>query len=221
MPWLPAPKLSCRRDRFRRWRCERIVGWERLSSYLAEMVLILPTRRASRARQLGDRPIDLLICATGILTVEGKAPEKSLRQLDPNVMMAQFLINAGGPALLAKYFLPRLDRQERSIAAFLSARVGSIGDNRLGGWISYRSAKAALNQIVRTASIEFARTHPQALVVSIHPGTVRTRLSEPYAMGAPDGQSSRSCGVDPDCCRFDGTRKNRLICVYDGSTILW
>jgi NAD(P)-dependent dehydrogenase (short-subunit alcohol dehydrogenase family) len=176
---------------------------------------------ASCATQLGDRPIHLLICATGILTAEGKAPEKSLRQLDANVMMAQFLTNAVGPALVAKHFLPRLDRRERSIAAFLSARVGSIGDNRLGGWISYRSAKAALNQIVRTASIEVARTHPQALVVSIHPGTVRTRLSEPYAMGHPTVSPAEAAASILLTVDSMSPERTGSFVAYDGSTILW
>ncbi len=138
---------------------------------------------ADQARRLSGKPVHLLVCATGALTVNGHSPEKSLRQIDPEVMAAQFRINAIGPALVAKHFLPLLDRKTRTIAVFLSARVGSIGDNRLGGWISYRSSKAALNQIVRTASIELARTHPRAVVAALHPGTVRTNLSAPYSAG--------------------------------------
>lgn len=115
-----------------------------------------------------------------MVTVDDRPPEKSIRQIDPTVMLRQFQINAIGPAIVAKNFLPRLDRQSRSVAAFLSAHVGSIGDNRLGGWISYRLAKAGLNQIVHTASIEVARTHPYATVIAIHPGTVRTKLSNSF-----------------------------------------
>lgn len=127
--------------------------------------------------------IDLVFDATGALEIEGKGPEKALRALDPAVMARQFAVNAIGPALLIKHFSPLLPRNRRAIFATLSARVGSIGDNRLGGWISYRAAKAALNQIVRTAAVEIARTHPQALVLSLHPGTVATRLTTPFRHG--------------------------------------
>ncbi len=164
-------------------------------------------------------PIHLLVCATGVLTVDGTKPEKSFRHLDPEVMLAQFKTNAVGPALIAKHFLPRLDRGSRSIALFLSARVGSIGDNRLGGWVSYRSSKAALNQVVRTASIEASRTHPEAVVAAIHPGTVRTALSDPYSSGHPT--------VSPDVAArdilrsADGLRNTGVFVAYDGSTIDW
>jgi NAD(P)-dependent dehydrogenase (short-subunit alcohol dehydrogenase family) len=109
------------------------------------------------------------------------APEKSLRAIEPQAMAQAFAINAIGPALLMKHFLPRLDRTGRAVFATLSARVGSIGDNRIGGWYSYRASKAALNQLVRTASIELARTHPHAICVALHPGTVASALSAPFA----------------------------------------
>ncbi len=176
---------------------------------------------AEHARSLSEEPIHLLICATGILTIEGTPPEKALRQLDPDVMLAQFRTNAIGPALVAKHFLPLLDRNARSIAAFLSARVGSIGDNRLGGWISYRASKAALNQVVRTASIELARTHPSSVVVAIHPGTVRTALSEPYSANHPtvsvdEAAANILCALDD----LDSSRTGSFV-AYDGSEIPW
>lgn len=133
------------------------------------------------ARKFTDIRFDLILCATGALTVDGIGPEKSIKQISPEIMARQFAINAIGPALVLKHFTPLLSKSSRSAFAFLSARVGSIGDNRLGGWVSYRSSKAALNQIVRTASIEIARTHPLAAVVVIHPGTVNTPLSTPYS----------------------------------------
>jgi NAD(P)-dependent dehydrogenase (short-subunit alcohol dehydrogenase family) len=173
------------------------------------------------AGALGDRPIHLLICATGVLTVDDRPPEKSIRQIDPGVMLRQFQINAIGPAIVAKHFLPRLDRQSRSVAAFLSARVGSIGDNRLGGWISYRSAKAALNQIVRTASIEVTRTHPHAAVIAIHPGTVRTKLSDPYAKrhsAVSAGQAANQILQTLDAVQVE--RSGSLL-AYDGRGISW
>ncbi len=135
---------------------------------------------AAAAASVGDG-LHLVIDATGFLHGERFAPEKSLRQLDPAHMAHGFAINAIGPALLMKHFLPRLARTERAVFATLSARVGSITDNRLGGWYTYRAAKAALNQFVRTASIELARANPRAICVALHPGTVATALSAPFA----------------------------------------
>lgn len=135
---------------------------------------------AAGAAETGDG-LHLVFCATGGLVVDGAGPEKSLKQVDPDMMMRQFALNAIGPALVLKHFAPKLARSDRSIVAFLSARVGSIGDNRLGGWISYRASKAALNQIVRTASVELSRTHPRAVVVALHPGTVATKMTASYS----------------------------------------
>ncbi len=173
---------------------------------------------AACARSM-SQPVHLLICATGILTVDGTGPEKSLRQLDPDIMLAHFRTNAIGPALVAKHFLPRLDRQSRTMALFLSARVGSIGDNRLGGWISYRSSKAALNQIVKTASIEMSRTHPKMVVAAVHPGTVATPLSAPYrhrhATVSPEEAARRIVAS------ADQLHKSGVFVAYDGSPIAW
>lgn len=141
-------------------------------------------------------PVRLVIDATGWLHGEGWMPEKSWRQLDAAHMAHAFALNAIGPALLMKHFLPILPRQGRAVFATLSAKVGSIGDNRLGGWYSYRAAKAALNQLVRTAAIELARSHPHAVCVALHPGTVETALSAPFArtgltVRAPDEAAAR------------------------------
>lgn len=124
--------------------------------------------------------LDLIFNTTGALTIDGIGPEKALKAIDPQAMMRQFALNAVGPALLLKHFAPLLPRDRRSIFASLSARVGSIGDNHLGGWISYRAAKAAQNQIVRTAAIEISRNRPLAVVAALHPGTVETGLSVGY-----------------------------------------
>lgn len=176
---------------------------------------------AEHARSISGKPVHLLICATGILTCADTPPEKALRHLAPDVMIAQFQTNAIGPALVAKHFLPLLDRRSRSIAAFLSARVGSISDNRLGGWISYRASKAALNQIVRTASIELSRTHPISVVVAIHPGTVRTELSKPYSgnhltVSADEAAANILSTLDD----LDSSRTGCFV-AYDGSEIPW
>lgn len=128
---------------------------------------------------------DLILDATGILTIDGHGPEKRLRELDPAVMARSFAINSIGPALLFKHLSPLLPRGRKGILATLSARVGSIEDNHLGGWMSYRASKAALNQVVRTTALELRFSHRQALVVALQPGTVATRLSEPYRARAP------------------------------------
>jgi NAD(P)-dependent dehydrogenase (short-subunit alcohol dehydrogenase family) len=125
--------------------------------------------------------LHLVIDATGFLHDARFSPEKSLRQIEPAHMAHSFAINAIGPALLMKHFLPLLARDERAVFATLSARVGSIGDNRVGGWTSYRAAKAALNQIMRNAAIELARSNRTAICVALHPGTVATPLSQPFA----------------------------------------
>lgn len=169
-----------------------------------------------------DGPLDMVLVASGALMLDdGTAPEKALRSLDPAAMAKSYAINAIGPALIAKHFLPLLRRDSRAVFAAVSARVGSISDNRLGGWHSYRAAKAALNMLVRGAAIELARTHPQALAVTLHPGTVDTPLSAPFQRGvAPDklfspAQSAR-CLLDVidrlgprdtgHCFAWDGAR---------------
>lgn len=125
--------------------------------------------------------VRLVFDATGFLHGDDAMPEKSLRDLNADKLARNFALNAVGPALVMKHFLSILPREGRSVFATLSAKVGSIGDNRLGGWYGYRASKAALNQLVRTAAIELRRTHPQALCVALHPGTVDTPLSAPFA----------------------------------------
>lgn len=135
---------------------------------------------AAAAASIGLPAIDRLILATGMLHDSGQQPERSLRQLDGERLLRSFVINAVGPALVLKHFAPLLRRDGRSTTALLSARVGSIEDNRLGGWYGYRASKAALNQLVRTAAVELARTRPDAVVVALHPGTVDTAMSRPF-----------------------------------------
>ena len=127
---------------------------------------------------IGD--LDGVIVASGALEIDGAVPEKTIRTLSPKAMADQFALNAIGPALILKHAHRLLRRDARSVFAVLSARVGSIGDNRLGGWVSYRAAKAAVNQIVHTSAIELARSHPQAICVALHPGTVKTAFTEKY-----------------------------------------
>ena len=126
-------------------------------------------------------PLRLLLVSSGFLHGAAGQPERSLRELQSGYLAHSFLVNALGPALLMKHFLPLLPRQGACKAVFLSARVGSIEDNRLGGWYGYRAAKAALNQLVKTASIEQTRRNKQSSVVALHPGTVDSPLSAPFS----------------------------------------
>lgn len=132
-------------------------------------------------------PFTAVFVATGLLHDDAVSPEKSLRDLDEAGLMRLFAVNTIGPALVAKHFVPLLPRQGRCVFAALSARVGSIGDNRLGGWYGYRASKAALNMIIRTLGIEVARTRPEAICIGLHPGTVDSVLSRPFQRGvAPE-----------------------------------
>lgn len=143
-------------------------------------------RAAHTIGELG--PLDLVIVATGKLHEQGSPmPERSWRALDPGAMADMFAINTIGPALIAKHILPLMRRDVRAVFAALSARVGSIADNRLGGWHSYRASKAALNMLIRNFAIEFALRHPRGIVVAVHPGTVDTGLSRPFQRGVPQG----------------------------------
>ncbi|MEE2526219.1 SDR family NAD(P)-dependent oxidoreductase [Hyphobacterium sp. HN65] len=133
-------------------------------------------------------PVHLVFVATGILHGESFGPERSWRELDPDTMAHIFALNTIGPALIAKHMLEHLPREEPAIFAALSARVGSIGDNRLGGWHSYRASKAALNMLIRNFAIELGRKRKQTICVALHPGTVDTGLSQPFQRNVPDGK---------------------------------
>lgn len=128
-----------------------------------------------------EGPFNLIFIATGALEIDGMGPEKALKQLTPDALAAQFRVNTIGPALVMAH-VPRLLAKDGTVAA-LTARVGSIGDNRLGGWHSYRAAKAALNQIMHGAAIELARSHKKAICVALHPGTVATGLTAVHGQG--------------------------------------
>lgn len=136
-----------------------------------------------------DGPLDAVIVATGILhRGDALRPEKSLRDVDAASMTAVLAANTLGPALVAKHFLPHMRRDVKTVFAALSARVGSINDNRLGGWVSYRSSKAALNMILKTLAIEHTRRFPKSIIVGLHPGTVDTGLSAPFQSRVPKGR---------------------------------
>ncbi len=177
---------------------------------------------SAQAIQDSGIPVRLVLDATGFLHNEEWTPEKSWQQLDPAHMAHSFAINAIGPALLMKHFLPLLARDGKSVFATLSAKVGSIGDNRLGGWYSYRASKAALNQLVHTAAIELKRRNPQAICIALHPGTVDTGLSSPFAKSglevrAPDQAAMRLLDVvEGLAARDSGGFFN-----HDGSALPW
>jgi NAD(P)-dependent dehydrogenase (short-subunit alcohol dehydrogenase family) len=130
------------------------------------------------AELVQEAPYQLIVHAAGLLHRDGIKPEKSYASIEAEAMQAVFQINTLGPALVLRHFLPLLDRS--GTMAMLSAKVGSIGDNRLGGWYAYRSSKAALNMLIKTAAIELARTRPETRLLSLHPGTVISGLSQPF-----------------------------------------
>lgn len=144
---------------------------------------------AAATRASANGPIDLVIIASGILSsCPDLQPEKSYRHQSRAAFEQVFAVNTIGPALVAKHFLPVMPRQGRAVFAALSARVGSISDNRLGGWHAYRASKAALNMLIRNYAIEQARRNPDFVAVSLHPGTVNTDLSAPFQGNVPDTQ---------------------------------
>ena len=164
----------------------------------------------------------LIIDATGVLQSETIKPEKSWREIDATQMAEAFAINAIGPALVMKHFLPLLPRDGSSVFATLSARVGSIGDNRLGGWYSYRASKAALNQLVRTAAIELNRRSPNAICVALHPGTVNTGLSASFAKTGLDVQTpERAAERLLEVIRGLKPTDSGGFFDYKGETIVW
>ncbi len=167
--------------------------------------------------------LDLVIVATGVLhDGADMQPEKALRTLDPAGIERAFRVNATGPALVAKHFLPLLPRDHKAAFAALSARVASISDNGLGGWYAYRASKAALNMLIRNMSIELARRHPMALCVGLHPGTVDTRLSAPFQRGVSEGKlftPARSAGHLLDVLDRLGPADTGGVFAWDGQRI--
>ncbi|RZJ03669.1 MAG: SDR family NAD(P)-dependent oxidoreductase [Brevundimonas sp.] len=162
---------------------------------------------AGAAGRIAEGPQPTLIfIATGVLH-HGFEPERGYRALTADHMLRDYRINTVGPALVAKHFLPLAPRDRRIVFSALSARVGSIGDNRLGGWHSYRASKAALNMVLRNLAVELGRTHPQAVVAGLHPGTVDTALSQPFQRA-----------VRPERLFTAGHSAERLLAVIEGLT---
>lgn len=167
-------------------------------------------------------PMRLFIDATGFLHNEEFTPEKSLRQITPAHMAHAFAVNAIGPALLMKHFLPLLPAQGKSVFATLSAKVGSIGDNQLGGWYSYRASKAALNQLLHTAAIETARRRREAVCLALHPGTVESPLSAPFEKSGLDVRTPHKAARDlMSVIDQAGPGKTGLLLDYRGEVLPW
>ena len=161
----------------------RAFGGERHIDFADEATIAAAAAAIARA----PAP-DLVIVATGLLHDDERGPEKALRELDAGWLARTYAVNAIGPALVAKHVLPLMPRTGRSIFAALSARVGSISDNTLGGWYGYRASKVALNQLIRTVAIEDRRRNPRGIVVALHPGTVDTALSRPFQGNVQPGR---------------------------------
>ncbi len=169
--------------------------------------------------------LDLLINCAGVLHDEGAlAPERRIAEIEPGRLMRSFEVHAVGPALLAKHFAKLFDRRSRAVFASLSARVGSIGDNRLGGWYSYRASKSAHNMIIKNLSIELRRRYRGLICVALHPGTVDTDLSRPFQEGVPaERLFSVDRAVDQLLSVIDGlvADSNGRFYAWDGQEIPW
>jgi NAD(P)-dependent dehydrogenase (short-subunit alcohol dehydrogenase family) len=165
-----------------------------------------------------------IIVATGLLKGEGVAPEKSMSALSAGALTTLFAVNAVGPALVAKHFLPLTPRDRPSLFAALSARVGSIGDNHLGGWHGYRASKAALNMLIRTLALENQRRRLLGICVALHPGTVDTPLSAPFNAAVPASRlfsPERSAAALMAVMDGLGPAANGGFFAWDGSQIPW
>jgi NAD(P)-dependent dehydrogenase (short-subunit alcohol dehydrogenase family) len=161
---------------------------------------------AAAERVRAGPPPTLILAATGVLH-SGQEPERTYKAMTAEHLLRDYRINTIGPALVMKHFAPLMPRDRRAVFAALSARVGSIGDNRLGGWHSYRASKAALNMLLRNLAVELGRSHPHAVVAGLHPGTVDTGLSKPFQKGVAEGKL------------FTPTHSaERLLAVLDGLT---
>jgi NAD(P)-dependent dehydrogenase (short-subunit alcohol dehydrogenase family) len=201
-------------------RCARVHGLSRRGTPAVD--LGDEASLAAAAAQLrAQGPLHLLVCATGVLHLGPRSPEKRLADLDPATLAQAFATNTVGPALVLKHFHGLLPTRERTLLAVLSARVGSIGDNRKGGWYAYRASKAALNQLLHTAAIEVARQRPLAVLAALHPGTVASALSAPIIGDAeatpPDDAARNLLAV------LDGLQAEQSggFFAWDGTAIPW
>lgn len=179
-----------------------------------------PETIASAAAELaGEAPFHLIIHAAGLLHRDRIKPEKSYSAIDAESLQAVFQVNTLGPALLLRDFLPLLAPQ--GAMAMLSAKVGSIGDNRLGGWYAYRASKAALNMLIKTAAIELSRTRPQSRLLSLHPGTVVSPLSQPFRGAASARPADIAAGQLLSLIDTLTPADSGHFFAYDGERLPW
>jgi NAD(P)-dependent dehydrogenase (short-subunit alcohol dehydrogenase family) len=200
-------------------RCADVLGLHRHSEPPIDYDDEAGLARAAEDLRAGPA-LHLVLIATGMLHGDGLAPEKRLAELSYAALERVFRVNTFGPALLLRHLLPLLDRQ-RSLCAVVSAKVGSIGDNRLGGWTSYRASKAALNMVLKNAAIELQRSHPGAVLAALHPGTVRSPLSRPFR-GDQIGRDPALAAAEMlgalDALRPDDSGS---FVAYDGERLPW
>ena len=174
------------------------------------------------AEKIKDKSLNHIIVATGILHSEHFNPEKSIKDINHDIMTKVISVNTIGPSLVGRYFIPLLTKDTKSVLAFLSARVGSISDNKLGGWYSYRASKTALNQIIKNFSIELKRTNSNAIVLGLQPGTVDSNLSEPFKKNVVKGKlftPEQSRELLSNVIENATTKDSGNLLAYDGETI--
>jgi NAD(P)-dependent dehydrogenase (short-subunit alcohol dehydrogenase family) len=201
-------------------------GWpaDARHSWIAVDILDEASLAAASVRLAEMGKLIRIVVASGQLHGSGMAPEKSMRALSLDALTTLFAINAAGPALVAKHLLPLTPRAEPSVFAALSARVGSIGDNHLGGWYAYRASKTALNMLIHTLAIEHRRTRPLGVCVALHPGTVDTALSAPFQSNVPAGKlftADQSAAALMTVMDGLGPDANGSFFAWDGSMIAW
>ncbi|WP_312572185.1 SDR family NAD(P)-dependent oxidoreductase [Stutzerimonas balearica] len=200
-------------------RCAQVVELGRATQPALDLAEPASIERAA-AELAGQGAFQLIVNAAGVLHNESFMPEKRLADLNPAQLLATFQVNTFGPALLLRYFCGLLDRQ-RGVLAMLSAKVGSIGDNRLGGWYSYRASKAALNMLIKTAAIEVRRSQPNAVLLALHPGTVNSALSQPFR-GAEIGRPAAVAAHDLlRVIDSLGPEASGSFHAYDGQPLPW
>ena len=200
-------------------RCAQVVELGRATQPALDLAEPASIERAAAALA-GQGAFQLIVNAAGVLHDESFMPEKRLADLNPAQLLATFQVNTFGPALLLRYFCGLLDRQ-RGVLAMLSAKVGSIGDNRLGGWYSYRASKAALNMLIKTAAIEVRRSQPNAVLLALHPGTVNSALSQPFRgaeIGRPAAVAAHNLLRVIDSL---GPEASGSFHAYDGQPLPW
>jgi NAD(P)-dependent dehydrogenase (short-subunit alcohol dehydrogenase family) len=201
-------------------RCAHVLAYSRNSHPGFELEDEI-SMAACAAHAASHGPLHLVLDATGALNMDGQGPEKRLAALDPQRLARAFAVNAIGPALLLKHFVPLLATDAPVIFAKLSARVGSIEDNRTGGWYGYRASKAALNMLLQTAAIEAARTRPLAVFAALQPGTVASKLSGSFVDAADALSPAESVqGMLAALDALQPTGRAQFV-DYRGRTIPW